>query len=142
MFISVFFVGLEFFTAFYSAIPGMTEPLKYLFVGLEGHHRLVPFMWLFVILAIAALVLLTVPKFRNNDQYLMIGCACVFFSMWLEKGVGLTLAGFVPNPFNKIVEYAPTIPEIMVALGVYATGAFILAVLFKIAVSVKEEVAA
>ena len=142
MFVSVFFVGLEFFTAFYSAIPGMTAPLKYLFVGLKGHHRLVPFMWLFVILAIAALVLLTVPKFRNNDQYLMIGCACVFFSMWLEKGVGLTLAGFVPNPFNKIVEYAPTIPEIMVALGVYATGAFILAVLFKIAVSVKEEVAA
>ena len=30
----------------------------------------------------------------------------------------------------------------MIALGLYATGAFILAVLFKIAVSVKEEVAA
>ena len=58
-----------------------------------------------------------------------------------RKGVGLTLAGFVPNPFNRFVEYAPTIPEIMVAIGVYATGAFILTVLFKIAVSVKEEVA-
>ena len=142
MFISVFFVALEFFTAFYSGIPGLEEPLKYLFVGLEGYHRLVPFMWLFVILGIAALILLTVPKLRNNDKYLMIGCACVFFSMWFEKGVGLTLGGFVPNPFNRIVQYAPTIPEILIALGVYATGAFALTVLYKIAVSVKEEVGA
>jgi len=36
MVISVFFVGLEFFTAFYSKIPSHMEALKYLFVGLEG----------------------------------------------------------------------------------------------------------
>ncbi len=142
MFISIFFVALEFFTAFYSGIPGLEEPLKYLFVGLNGYHRLVPFMWLFVILGVAALVLLSVPKLRNNDKYLMIGCACVFFSMWFEKGVGLTLGGFVPSPFNQIVQYAPTIPEIMIALGVYSVGAFVLTVLYKIAVSVKEEVGA
>jgi molybdopterin-containing oxidoreductase family membrane subunit len=142
MFVSVFFVALEFFTAFYSGIPGLEEPLKYLFVGLEGARNLVPFMWLFVILAIAALVLLAIPRFRKNDKYLVLGCACVFSSMWLEKGVGLTLAGFVPNPFNKVVQYVPTLPEIMIALGIYATGAFILTVLYKIAVSVKEEVGA
>ena len=84
MLISVFFVGLEFFTAFYSTIPRETESLKYLFVGLEGHRRLVPFMWLFVILAVAALVLLTVPKLETTKSTL-IGCACVFFSMWLER---------------------------------------------------------
>jgi molybdopterin-containing oxidoreductase family membrane subunit len=99
-------------------------------------------MWLFVILAVAALIFLAIPKFRSDDKFLVIGCACVFFSMWLEKGVGLTLAGFVPNPFNRVVGYVPTIPEVMIALGVYATGAFILAVLYKIAVSVKEEVGA
>ena len=41
MLISLFFVGLEFFTAFYSNIPGEMDALKYLFVGLEGHHNLV-----------------------------------------------------------------------------------------------------
>jgi len=141
MFVSVFFVGLEFFTAFYSAIPGLMNPLKYMFVGLEGHRQLVPFMWLFAILAVAALVLLTVPKFRNNEKWLMIGCACVFFSMWLEKGVGLTITGFVPNAFDQIIEYHPTIYEVLIALGVWATGAFVLTVLYKIAISVKEEVA-
>lgn len=141
MWISVFFIGLEFFTAFYSGIPGLMNPLKYLFVGLEGHRQLVPFMWLFTVLAIAGLVLLTVPRFRNNDKWLMIACGCVFFSMWLEKGVGLTITGFVPNPFHQIVPYYPTIPEIMVALGVWATGLFVLTVLYKVAISVKEEVA-
>ena len=141
MFISVFFVGLEFFTAFYSAIPGLMNPLKYMFVGLEGHRQMVPFHWLFAILAVAALVVLSVPKLRSNDKWLMVGCACVFFSMWLEKGVGLTLTGFVPNAFDQIIEYHPTIYEVLIALGVWATGAFVLTVLYKIAISVKEEVA-
>ncbi|MFZ2447625.1 MAG: NrfD/PsrC family molybdoenzyme membrane anchor subunit [Syntrophobacteraceae bacterium] len=139
MFVSVFFIGLEFFTAFYSGIPGMMDPLKYMFVGLEGHRRLVPFTWLFVLLAISSLVLLTVPKFRNNEKYLMLGLACVFFSMWLEKGVGFTITGFVPNMLDHIVEYSPSIPEILIALGVWSIGCLLLTVLWKITISVKEE---
>jgi molybdopterin-containing oxidoreductase family membrane subunit len=46
----------------------------------------------------------------------------------------------VPNPLHHVVEYTPTIPEIIITLGVWATGFFILTILFKIAVSVKEEV--
>jgi len=141
MIISVFFVGLEFFTAFYSQIPGHMHALVYLFKGLEGHRFLVPFMWLFALLAIAGLVLLLNPNTKRNEKKLKIACACVFFSMWLEKGLGLVVAGFIPNPFEQVREYSPTIPEIMIAIGVWATGFFVLAVLYKIATSVKEEVA-
>lgn len=141
MIISIFFVGLEFFTAFYSNVPGHMHALQYLFVGLEGHHNLVPFMWLFAILAVTALVLLLNPGTRDNEKLLKIACASVFFSMWLEKGVGLIVAGFIPNPLDQVREYAPSIPEIMIALGIWATGAFVLIVLYKIAISVKEEVA-
>jgi len=141
MIISVFFVGLEFFTAFYSQIPGHMHSLVYLFKGLEGHRFLVPFMWLFALLAIAGLVLLLNPNTKRNEKKLKIACACVFFSMWLEKGLGLVVAGFIPNPFEQVREYSPTIPEIMIAIGVWATGFFVLAVLYKIATSVKEEVA-
>jgi len=141
MIISVFFVGLEFFTAFYSQIPGHMHSLVYLFKGLEGHRFLVPFMWLFALLAIAGLALLLNPNTKRNEKKLKIACACVFFSMWLEKGLGLVVAGFIPNPFEQVREYSPTIPEIMIAIGVWATGFFVLAVLYKIATSVKEEVA-
>ncbi len=141
MLISLFFVGLEVFTAFYSNIPTHMEALEYLFFGLEGHGRLVPFMWLFLILAVVALALLINPNTRKNEKTLKIACIATFFSMWLEKGLGLVIAGFIPNPFNEIREYAPTIPELMIAIGVWATGFFVLTVLYKIATSVKEEVA-
>jgi molybdopterin-containing oxidoreductase family membrane subunit len=140
MFISVFFVGLEFFTAFYSNIPEHTAALKYLFVGLDGHYNLVPISWLFAILAIAGVVLLLHPDIRKNDNMLLAAAACVFFSMYIEKGIGLIVAGFIPNPLDQVREYAPSLPEMMIAIGIWATGFFVLTVLYKIAVSVKEEV--
>ena len=141
MIISVFFVGLEFFTAFYSQIPSHMHSLVYLFMGLEGHRFLVPFMWLFAILAVFALAMLLNPNTKRDEKKLKIACAAVFFSMWLEKGLGLIVAGFIPNPFDQVREYSPTIPEIMIALGVWATGFFVLTILYRIATSVKEEVA-
>jgi molybdopterin-containing oxidoreductase family membrane subunit len=142
MLISLFFVGLEFFTAFYSGIPGHMHSLQYLFWGLEGHGKLVPFMWMFVILSIVAVALLINPKTRKNDQTLKIACACVFVAMWLEKGLGLVVAGFIPNPMEHVREYAPTIPELLIAAGVWATGFFVLTILYKMALSVKEETGA
>jgi molybdopterin-containing oxidoreductase family membrane subunit len=142
MLISVFFVGLEFFTAFYSQIPSHMHSLIYLFLGLEGHGKLVPFMWMFAVLCIVAVVLLLNPNTRKNEKMLKLACGSVFAAMWLEKGVGLVIAGFIPNAFDQVREYSPTIPELMIAAGVWATGFFVLTVLYKIATSVKEEVSA
>jgi molybdopterin-containing oxidoreductase family membrane subunit len=50
--------------------------------------------------------------------------------------------GFVPNPLHEVNEYAPSIPEIGITLGVYAVGALVLTVLYKLVVGVKEEVRA
>jgi molybdopterin-containing oxidoreductase family membrane subunit len=98
-------------------------------------------MWLFAALAVFALVMLLNPNTKRDETKLKITCAAVFISMWLEKGLGLIVAGFIPNPFDQVREYSPSIPEIMIALGVWATGFFVLTVLYKIATSVKEEVA-
>ena len=49
--------------------------------------------------------------------------------------------GFVPNPMHHVNEYAPTIPELVISLGIYGFGALVLTILYKISVSVKEEVA-
>ncbi|MBW1751112.1 MAG: menaquinol oxidoreductase, partial [Deltaproteobacteria bacterium] len=125
--INVFFVGLEFFVGFYSDIPGHKHTLQYLFFGLEHHghmyNNLVPYMWGFVVLFIIGITLL-----------------CVSF--WLDKGVGFVLGGFVPTPLEEVVEYYPNVNEIFITIGVWAMGAFILTVLYKIAIDVEHEIEA
>lgn len=41
--------------------------------------------------------------------------------------------------FDTVTEYTPTIPEIVITLGVYGIGAVIVSVLWKIALDVKKE---
>ncbi len=56
--------------------------------------------------------------------------------------MGLVIGGFIPNPFEQVTEYWPTTPEVLITIGVWATGFFVMTILFKIATSIKEEVAA
>ncbi len=142
MIINVFFFLLELFTVFYSQIPSHMHAFEYLFVGLDGHTRLVPWMWTATGFALLALVLLIVPATRRREATLAVGCVAVIVATWIDKGLGLLIGGFTPNPFERVTDYWPTTPEILISLGVYALGFFILTVLYKIAVSVKTEVGA
>jgi molybdopterin-containing oxidoreductase family membrane subunit len=137
--INVFFVLLEFFTSYYSNIPGHMHTLDYLFFGLHGHNQLVPWMRVSTIFGIIAIVMLLVPVTRKREDTLAIACVLLFISLWIDKGIGLVIGGFVPSPLEEITAYSPTFNEIMITLGVWATGFFILTVLYKIALSVKEE---
>lgn len=145
--INFFFVILEFFVGYYSNIPGHMHTLQYLFFGLEHHghvyNNLVPFSWGFVYLGTIGLALLAIPYTRRrNDFWLGLGCLLLFIGLWLDKGIGFVLGGFVPNPLHEVVEYYPTINEIMITIAVWATGFFILSILYKIAVSVEHEIEA
>lgn len=142
MILNVFFFLLELFTAFYSQIPGHMHPIVYLFSGLEGHGKLVPWMWTAACFAILSLLLLIVPASRRNENTLILGCLSVVISTWIDKGLGLVIGGFIPNPFEKVFEYWPTLPEMVISIGVWAIGIFVITVLYKMTVSVKEEVAA
>ncbi len=140
MLINVFFLGLELFTAFYSQIPGHMHSFIYLYTGLHGYSQLVPIMWISTILAAVAVFMLVFPQIRKNESLLAIACIATFFSLWIDKGFGLVVGGFVPNPFERITEYWPTIPEALITLAVWAIGFLVLTILYKIAVSIKEEV--
>lgn len=139
---NVFFILLEVFTAFYSNIPGHMHAFEYLFVGIDGFGKLVPLMWTSIILAVISLILLIPPTSRNNESKLAFGCVAVFISLWIDKGFGLVIGGFIPNPFGTVTEYWPTMPESVITLGVWATGFLVLTVLYKIVVSVREELGA
>jgi Ni/Fe-hydrogenase subunit HybB-like protein len=111
----------------------------YLYSGLEGHSKLVPIMWLSSILAVIALGLLIFPQIRRKEGLLAIASISTFLSLWIDKGFGLIVGGFVPNPFEKITEYWPTLPETLITLAVWAIGFLVLTILYKIAVSIKED---
>jgi len=142
MIFNVFFFLLEIFTAFYSQIPGHMHPIVFLFQGLQGYGNLVPWMWTAAVFAVLSLVLLIVPATRRNEGTLTVACIILIIATWIDKGLGLIVGGFTPTPFHTVTEYWPTTPEMLITIGVWATGFFVLTILYKIAISVKEEVAA
>ena len=135
---NVFFLLLEMFTSLYSQMPHHVKTFKYLFLGLNGDYRLVPFMWLSVIMGVAALLALLVPRLRNNERILALACVFVFLSLWLEKGMVLIVGGFVPSPFGEVTPYLPTAAEMAIVSGIWAVGALLVTVFYKITISIRE----
>ncbi len=140
--INVFFFLCEVFVAYYSNIPEHMMHLTYLFAGLHGKSALVPWMWASMVLMSIGIILTVNPATRRNESILMVACIAIFIGTWIDKGMGMISGGFVPSPLEHVTEYMPTFPELMITMGVYAAGFLVLTILFKIAVSVKEEVAA
>jgi len=136
---SIFFVLVEIFTVFYGQIPGHMHHLTYLFVGLEGHNSIARWMTVSALTAVAALVVLVIPRARNNEAVLALACVGVFLSLWIEKGLGLVVTGFVPTPLEAIPDYTPTGPELAITVGVWALGFLLITILYKIFVSVRNE---
>ena len=64
----------------------------------------------------------------------------LFVGARIDKGMGLISGGFVPNPIHRVNEYVPTIPELIITLGILCAGFMVVTILFRIAVSVKKEV--
>jgi molybdopterin-containing oxidoreductase family membrane subunit len=139
---NVFFFLCEVFVVFYSQNPEHMDHFIYLFFGLKGFNALVPWMWTSMLLMLTAIVILLFPNARRNEMVLAVACVFVFIGTWIDKGLGMIAGGFIPNPLHRVQEYIPTFPEIMITLGVYATGFLILTILYKIVISVKEETAA
>lgn len=138
MIINVFFILMEVFTALYSGIPEDAAHLRFLYTGLGGQAPLVPWMWTSSILAVMSLVLLIVPRYRHNEKILAVTCVAVFLSLWIDKGIGLIIGGFVPSPLEKVTSYVPTLPEITIIAAIWALGALMITVFYKIALSVRE----
>jgi Ni/Fe-hydrogenase subunit HybB-like protein len=142
MVLNVFFILLELFTALYSQIPEHVEHFQYLFLGIGGQAPLAPWMWTSSVLAVVSVVLLLLPSMRRREPVLAATCVMVFVSLWIDKGLGLIVGGFVPSPFGALTRYVPTLPEVLIVLGIWATGFLLVTLFYKITLSVRAEVAA
>ena len=92
-------------------------------------------------LMLTAILLLLIPAARQNETILAVACLFVFAGTWIDKGMGMIAGGFVPNPMHHVNEYIPTLPEVLISIGVWAAGFLVLTLLFKIAIGVKQEAA-
>lgn len=109
----------------------------YLFFGLEGKTALLPWIWTSISLNVIATVALTFHKIRSNLKILYVLCGMLFIAIWIEKGFGLIVPGFIPGPWGKIAEYTPSLVEIFVTLGIWAMGAFIFTILAKTGIAIE-----
>lgn len=114
-----------------------SQNAMYLFFGLDGHNALVPWVWAAIALNVLATATLTIHPLRRNPRWLMPACFTLFGAIWIEKGMGLVIPGFVPSPLGEIVEYAPTWVEMAVTAGIWAMGLFVLTVLVRVALPIE-----
>jgi len=133
--INLFLLAAEFFKEFYSGSIHLA-PMKYLYFGLHGHNALVPWMWTAMIFNITAFFLFLRTKTRENFLTLNIACVLIIIGVYIEKGMGLSIPGFVPGTLGEIYEYFPTFIEKAVTVGVWATGALVYTLLMKFAIPV------
>jgi molybdopterin-containing oxidoreductase family membrane subunit len=138
---TVFFLLVEVFTVFYSQIPDHVAHYRVLFGGSGQFAPFAVSMWMSAALALGAIVLLLVPRYRQDERLLAAACAMVFASIWIDKGLGLIVGGFVPTLLGRITTYVPTIPEVLITLGVWAVGALTLTILYRMTVGVHEALA-
>ena len=134
--INLIMLGSELFTEFY-APTHHNQSATYLFFGLRGHNSLLPWIWSAIGMNVFATLSLSIHRLRQNTIFLQFACLLLFIAIWIEKGMGLIIPGFIPEPWGKIVEYSPTGIEIIVTLGVWAMGFFLFSLLVKLAIPIE-----
>jgi molybdopterin-containing oxidoreductase family membrane subunit len=135
MTLNLFLFGAEVFKEFYSNSVHLA-PMKYMYFGLHGHNNLVFWMWLASIFNICAFLLFAYPKTRGNYTFLNLACVMVIVGVYIEKGMGLVIPGFIPSTLGEIYEYSPSITEKSIGIGIWAFGALFYTLFVKFAIPI------
>jgi Ni/Fe-hydrogenase subunit HybB-like protein len=134
MLINVFLLINEVFKEFYTGNLHVASS-QYLYFGLHGHNALVPWIWTAVVFNVAAMVLLVLPVSRSL-KWLNLTCLLCIVGIWIEKGMGLVIPGFIPTPLGELVEYTPTLNETLVSFGIWAFGLLCYTVFLRMSVPI------
>jgi len=135
MFLNLFLLGSELYKEYYSHSVHMAA-FEYLFEGLHGHNLLVPWIWAAMAMNVVAFFIFLVPSTRKRLTTLNLGCLLIIVGVWIEKGPGFVIPGFVPDPLGEIHEYIPNLLELMVSFGIWALGLLIFTLLMKVAIPI------
>ncbi len=133
--INLFLVLSEAFTEFYSG-GSHTASAQYLFFGLHGHNALVPWIWTAIAFNLIAAALFLSVRDEKRLWLLDLACVLTFVGIWIEKGMGLVVPGFVPSTLHELVEYLPNTLEWQVVAGGWALGMMLFTLGIKLAAEV------
>lgn len=133
--INLLMVISEVFVEFYTG-GSQTSAAHYLYFGIHGHNALVPWIWTSVAMTVTAALCLLYPKVHDHPWLLDVACVLAFIGIWIEKGMGMVIPGFVPSTLHEIVEYTPSVLEWKIMAGIWALGLMIYTLAIKIAINV------
>jgi hypothetical protein len=89
-----------------------------------------------MVLMVIGIILTVNPGYPQKRDLSGGGLCVIIFGTWIDKGLGMISGGFVPQPAARGQRIRSHLPEIGITLGVYAIGALVLTVLYKMAVGV------
>ena len=134
--ITLFFTLSELFTDFYNEGEHAASA-RYLYLGLNGHDMLTPWIWTALTLLVIATVIGSIHPLRQNITLLNIAAVLTVVGIWIEKGMGFVVPGFIPTPIGEIYEYTPNLTEIVISLGIWAFGFLLFTLLAKAAIPIE-----
>jgi molybdopterin-containing oxidoreductase family membrane subunit len=132
MLINLLMLASEIFTEFYTG-GSHTSSARYLFFGLHGHNGLVPWIWTSIGFSVLAVLMMLCPKVYEKPWMLSSACLLAFAGIWIEKGMGLIIPGFIPSTLHEMVEYSPSLVEWKITAGIWAFGLMVYTLALKIA---------
>ncbi len=133
--INLLMVVSEVFTEFYSGT-SHTAAARYLYFGLHGAHGLVPWIWTSVVFNVVAAILILRPGVVAHKRQLTLVCVLAFVAVWIEKGMGLIIPGFIPSTMHELVEYSPSLIEWQIMAGIWALGLLVYTIALKVGLPV------
>ncbi len=129
--INLVMLASEIFTLFYTG-GSHGASAQYLFFGSHGHYGLVPWIWTAIVCNILGAILFFMPAALERGSLRIAACLLCIVGIWIEKGMGLIIPGFIPSTLHEIVEYSPSIIEWKVTAGIWAFGLLLLTVMLKL----------
>ncbi len=60
----------------------------------------------------------------------------IFVGVYIEKGMGLVIPGFIPDVLHEIYEYSPSGIEIIVSMGIWSLGLLIFTMLLRVGIPI------
>lgn len=136
MFLNLFLLSAEAFKEYYSDTTHLAS-LRYLYQGLGSHRILVPWIWMALAFNVAAFFLFLIRRTRTWLPTLNLGCLFIIVGVWIEKGPGFVLPGFVPGPLGEIYDYMPNYIELLVSFGVWALGLLVFTLFMRVALPIQ-----
>jgi molybdopterin-containing oxidoreductase family membrane subunit len=131
--INFILMGSEIFAELYHATAHSIHMI--LLLGLHGKSLLTPWIWLSIFLILAAIGIFISPL-RKKNVFIILASVFTVFGIWLEKGLGFLIPGFIPSTIGDFIQYVPTANEVFIVVGVWATGLLIYTMLVKIALPI------